>query len=76
MAGHGAGLARGAARSLLEAPVEERPELWDELVSLGWLGLHLPEQYGVEAATVPRDVGPSIERLGPEPGAPEPEEGP
>ncbi len=38
--------ARGAARALLEAPTEERPELWHDLVSLGWLGLHLPEQYG------------------------------
>ena len=35
--------ARGAARALLEAPTEELPELWDELVELGWLGLHLPE---------------------------------
>ena len=38
--------ARGAARALLEAPTEERPELWADLVSLGWLGLHLPEEYG------------------------------
>ena len=34
------------ARALLEAPEEGRPALWDELVSLGWLGLHLPEEYG------------------------------
>ncbi len=38
--------ARGAARSLLEAPTETLPELWSELVQLGWLGLHLPEAYG------------------------------
>jgi alkylation response protein AidB-like acyl-CoA dehydrogenase len=38
--------ARGAARDLLEAPSESMPELWDEMVGLGWLGLHLPESYG------------------------------
>jgi alkylation response protein AidB-like acyl-CoA dehydrogenase len=38
--------ARRAARALLEAPTEQLPELWDELVGLGWLGLHLPEALG------------------------------
>src|SRR2546423_15258083 len=38
--------ARGAARALLEAPAEELPELWSDVVGLGWLGLHLPETYG------------------------------
>jgi 3-oxochol-4-en-24-oyl-CoA dehydrogenase len=38
--------ARGAARALLEAPSEELPQFWDELVGLGWLGLHVPEQHG------------------------------
>ena len=38
--------AHAEARALLEAPEEGRPALWDELVSLGWLGLHLPEGYG------------------------------
>ncbi|WP_426571388.1 acyl-CoA dehydrogenase family protein [Aquihabitans sp. McL0605] len=38
--------ARAAARALLEAPAEELPELWGELVSMGWLGLHLPEAHG------------------------------
>src|SRR5436305_11565741 len=38
--------ARGAARALLEAPAEELPELWSDVVGLGWLGLHLPEAYG------------------------------
>ena len=36
----------GSARELLESSDEALPALWDELVSLGWLGLHLPEQYG------------------------------
>ncbi len=38
--------ALGEARELLETPDETLPELWDELVSLGWLGLHLPEEFG------------------------------
>src|SRR5690606_9258081 len=38
--------ARGAARALLEAPEEPMPELWGELVNLGWLGLHIPEEHG------------------------------
>ncbi len=40
---------RGAlaeARGLLDADTEPLPSYWDELVSMGWLGLHLPEQYG------------------------------
>ena len=44
--------ARGAARELLEAPTEPMPELWDELESLGWLGLHLPEAYGGSGYTL------------------------
>ena len=38
--------ALGAARALLDADKEGLPGFWDELVSMGWLGLHLPEQYG------------------------------
>ncbi|MEO6125197.1 MAG: acyl-CoA dehydrogenase [Ilumatobacteraceae bacterium] len=38
--------ARGASRSLLEAPTESLPDLWAELAGLGWLGLHLPEAHG------------------------------
>ena len=38
--------ARAAARALLEATTEPMPEFWGELVNLGWLGLHLPEEYG------------------------------
>src|ERR1700756_871482 len=38
--------ARGAARALLEAPTEELPELWTDIVELGWLGLHVPEAHG------------------------------
>ena len=38
--------AKGAARALLDQPDEGLPELWSELVALGWLGLHLPEAVG------------------------------
>jgi len=40
---------RGAlaeSRSLLDASDEPLPKFWDELVSMGWLGLHLPESVG------------------------------
>ena len=37
----------GARRApLLEPADEPLPELWGELVALGWLGLHLPEDVG------------------------------
>ena len=38
--------ARRAARDLLEVEAEPKPVLWDDLVNLGWLGLHLPEEHG------------------------------
>jgi 3-oxochol-4-en-24-oyl-CoA dehydrogenase len=38
--------ARGAARGLLESKTEELADFWDDLRKLGWLGLHLPEEYG------------------------------
>src|SRR3974390_672961 len=30
----------------LAAASEERPDFWSELAALGWLGLHLPEEFG------------------------------
>ena len=44
--------ARSAARDLLEDPVEPMPAFWDELMQLGWLGLHLPEAYGGSGYTL------------------------
>jgi 3-oxochol-4-en-24-oyl-CoA dehydrogenase len=38
--------ARGAARALLDGADEARPEFWDDLAGLGWLGIHLPEAHG------------------------------
>jgi alkylation response protein AidB-like acyl-CoA dehydrogenase len=48
--------ARGAARGLLEAASEELPEFWDELVGLGWLGLHVPEAHGGSGFGLPELV--------------------
>ena len=38
--------ARRAARELLEAESEPMPAMWDDIVNLGWLGLHVPEEHG------------------------------
>ncbi|HEV2368668.1 MAG TPA: acyl-CoA dehydrogenase family protein, partial [Acidimicrobiales bacterium] len=38
--------ARQAARDLLEAETEPMPAMWDDIINLGWLGLHVPEAYG------------------------------
>ncbi len=38
--------ALGANRALLEADTEPRPSYWKEMAELGWLGIHLPEEYG------------------------------
>jgi len=38
--------ARAAARSLLDAPEEERSPFWQGIVELGWLGLHIDEEHG------------------------------
>src|SRR5262249_35818912 len=38
--------ARGAARKLLTASEESLPDFWDDIAALGWLGLHVPEEFG------------------------------
>ena len=43
---HGAQGALAANRALLEADDEPRPSFWGEMADLGWLGIHLPEEYG------------------------------
>jgi alkylation response protein AidB-like acyl-CoA dehydrogenase len=55
--------ARGAARALLEAPSEGLPEFWNELVGLGWLGLHVPEQHGGSGFGLP-ELAVVVEALG------------
>jgi alkylation response protein AidB-like acyl-CoA dehydrogenase len=55
--------ARAAGRALLESEDERLPDFWDELVQLGWLGLHLPEQYGGSGCGLPELVV-VVEQLG------------
>lgn len=55
--------ARWAARSLLDAPDEARPEFWPDMVELGWLGLHVDEEYGGSGYGLPELVV-VIEELG------------
>ncbi len=54
---------RGAARALLRAETEVLPSFWDDLVSLGWLGLHLPEDRGGSGFGLPELVV-VVEELG------------
>ncbi|PXW33927.1 UNVERIFIED_CONTAM: alkylation response protein AidB-like acyl-CoA dehydrogenase [Williamsia faeni] len=37
---------RAESRALLDAPEEQRPTFWHEMATIGWLGLHIPEEYG------------------------------
>jgi alkylation response protein AidB-like acyl-CoA dehydrogenase len=39
-----------AARERLEATEVTRPSYWGEMAELGWLGVHLPEEYGGSGA--------------------------
>src|ERR1700748_2806080 len=55
--------ARSAARSLLDAPEEARPPLWQGIVELGWLGLHIDEEHGGSGYGLPELVV-VIEELG------------
>ncbi|MGE2692793.1 acyl-CoA dehydrogenase [Mycolicibacterium pulveris] len=48
--------ARGAARDLLDAEDEARPPFWTELAGLGWLGLHVAEEYGGAGCGLPELV--------------------
>ena len=55
--------ALAAARELLEAADEKLPAFWDELCTLGWPGLHIPESLGgqgfglLELAIVVEELG-------------------
>ncbi|HSP04172.1 MAG TPA: acyl-CoA dehydrogenase [Acidimicrobiales bacterium] len=55
--------ARGAARALLESSDEALPDLWKDLVGLGWLGLHLPEAHGGSGYTL-EELVIVVEQLG------------
>ena len=45
--------ALAAARALLDADAEALPPYWPALAKLGWLGVHLPEEYGGEGYGLP-----------------------
>jgi 3-oxochol-4-en-24-oyl-CoA dehydrogenase len=55
--------ARGAGRALLDAPEAGLPPFWPQLVELGWLGLHLPEEYGGQGAEL-LELGVVVEQMG------------
>jgi alkylation response protein AidB-like acyl-CoA dehydrogenase len=55
--------ARGAARALLESESETLPKFWDELAQMGWLGLHVPEEFGGSGFGLPELVV-VVEQLG------------
>ncbi|HMC70226.1 MAG TPA: acyl-CoA dehydrogenase family protein, partial [Mycobacteriales bacterium] len=55
--------ARAAARALLEAPTEQRPALWSDLVGLGLPGLHISEEYGGSGGGL-EDLVVAVEELG------------
>ena len=40
-------------RAALDGRFEGRPTFWDEAASLGWLGLHVPEEYGGQGFGLP-----------------------
>jgi alkylation response protein AidB-like acyl-CoA dehydrogenase len=48
--------ARSCARALLDAPEEARPPFWERLAGLGWLGLHIGEEYGGSGYGLPELV--------------------
>jgi alkylation response protein AidB-like acyl-CoA dehydrogenase len=51
------------ARAAMESPDDERPPFWDDLVKMGWLGLHLPAVYGGEGYGLP-ELAVVLEELG------------
>jgi alkylation response protein AidB-like acyl-CoA dehydrogenase len=54
---------RAAARELLDSPDESRPLFWNDLAQLGWLGLHVAEEYGGSGYGLPELVV-VVEELG------------
>ncbi len=50
-------------RELLEAGSASRPPFWADLAALGWLGLHLPEEYGGSGFGLP-ELAVVVEQLG------------
>ena len=55
--------ARLASRSILESADEPLPELWSDMVELGWTGLHLPESHGGSGYGI-EELAVVVEQLG------------
>ena len=55
--------ARADARGLLEAPAEQPPAAWADLVAMGLLGLHVPEEHGGAGGDL-TDLVVAVEELG------------
>jgi alkylation response protein AidB-like acyl-CoA dehydrogenase len=55
--------ALAAHRATLDAPEESIPAFWGDLAALGWLGLHLPEEYG-GSGFGPAELAVVVEQLG------------
>src|SRR3954466_10959557 len=55
--------ARADARALLEASDEKPPAAWPDLVAMGLLGLHVPEEYGGAGGAL-TDLVAAVEELG------------
>src|SRR4051794_25309922 len=55
--------ARADARALLEAPTEQPPAAWPDLVAMGLLGLHIGEEYGGSGGEL-TDLVVAVEELG------------
>jgi alkylation response protein AidB-like acyl-CoA dehydrogenase len=57
---------RAAARARLDAPADELPPFWADLVAQGWTGLHVPEHLGgqgfglAETAVVLEELGRAV----------------
>ncbi|WP_349269409.1 acyl-CoA dehydrogenase FadE22 [Mycolicibacterium parafortuitum] len=45
--------ARAATRGLLDGDGDARPPFWAETAELGWLGLHVPEEFGGSGCGLP-----------------------
>jgi 3-oxochol-4-en-24-oyl-CoA dehydrogenase len=68
--------ARAASRLLLDAPADALPDFWQELVALGWTGVHLSEEHGgagfglPELAAILEECGRVARLLNSAPGCP------
>ncbi|HEY9313119.1 acyl-CoA dehydrogenase family protein [Williamsia sp.] len=47
---------RAESQALLDAPEDRLPRFWREMAEVGWLGLHLPEEYGGSGCGIPELV--------------------